>query len=106
MDTIKIKEIIKNLYTDFYNKIILSDDVKKCDYLLLDFEYKTLERVIHNTEFPIGDNLKSVFVTLQNHHSLIPNKTFIRDSLILDKCETLRTQKVNCTPKDIRKEFP
>ena len=98
MDTIKTKEILKNLETDFYNKAILSNDVKKCDYLLIDFEYKTLERVIHNIEFPIGENLKSAFVNLKNNQSLAPNKNFIRDPLILDKCETARTKEVNCSP--------
>lgn len=106
MDTIKTKEILKNLETDFYNKAILSNDVKKCDYLLIDFEYKTLERVIHNIEFPIGENLKTAFVNLKNNQPLAPNKNFIRDSLILDKCKTERTKEVNCSPKDIRLEFP
>lgn len=106
MDTIKTKEILKKLETDFYNKAILSNDVKKCDYLLIDFEYKTLERVIHNIEFPIGENLKSAFVNLKNNQPLAPNKNFIRDSLILDKCKTERTKEVNCSPKDIRLQFP
>jgi uncharacterized tellurite resistance protein B-like protein len=106
MDSTKVKNIVKSLENDFYNKIILLDDLKQCEYLLLNFEYKTIDRVIHNIEFPIGDNLKKSFISLQNNTPLIRNKAFLKDSLIRDKCDSIKSEKVHCSPKDIRLEFP
>lgn len=104
--SIKIKEVLKGLDNDFYSKIILSEQVKQADYLLLDFEYQTINRDLYSISFPIDENLKNGVVQLQNKNEIVENKAQLDNSDILQKCKIRKGDHLSCKHDDTRLNFP
>lgn len=76
-----IKEIIKIHNPELYDKIIVSDELKKNDYSIISYSYKTLKRTLHNTKIPFFPNLKTSFEKISTAKPSFQNKNILDDNL-------------------------
>lgn len=81
-ELVKIKEILKNNNSELYDKVIISEDLKKNDYSIVSYSYKTIDRKLYNTKFPFFKNLNNSFEKIQNGKPSFQNKSTLKDNLI------------------------
>lgn len=77
-----IKEIIKKTNPELYDKIIILDELKKNDYSIISYSYKTINRSLHNTKIPFFKNLFNSFDKISNEPASFQNKNILQDYVL------------------------
>ncbi|MDC8000116.1 hypothetical protein POV26_03640 [Aequorivita todarodis] len=77
-----IKNIIKNQNPELYDKIIIADELKKNDYAIVSYSYKTISRTLCNTNIPFFKDLHRSFEKLSNEPASFQNKNFLNDNVL------------------------
>lgn len=84
IEIVKVKKIVKNIFPEIYDKIIISDTIKINNYKLLSYNYKTIERALYQIKAPVYKEIVILKEQLQKSNINYKNKAILKDDGLID----------------------
>lgn len=102
----EIKKIIKSQNPELYDKIIIADELKKNDYAIISYSYKTISRTLRNTKIPFFKNLHRSFEKIANEPASFQNKNLLIDNVLDENYINTYSTEIDFNSNSKVLEFP
>lgn len=102
----QLKEIIKKVEPEMFDKMIIGENLLRRDYFLTHFKCEYIDRSLFDVRSPVYTELKSEIETLKTNSPLIENKVRWETYSILSKVTSNHSSEIETSIDDARLFFP